>query len=490
MLYGLKVPYYEIFTSIPSSPSLSVARNGNILFPLSESCLNNCENGFDAQKKCQCDTMCRYYGSCCSDYEEFCRQYTRGDTFVLAEDDDDELLNSTEVLARFQTWTPRPPAFSSTRHAVEVNTDPLVSADPGPIAPSTAPLLNSRPAPHGADGPSPHRPSSQSEVINGLKDCNILSIHYIFTSLGKYVFELDERSVSPGFPKLIQDVWGISGPIDAAFTRINCQGKTYIFKGNKYWRFDDNVLDEDYPRDISVGFENVPDDVDAAFAVPAHSHHGKEKVYFFKGDQYYQYEFRHQPSHEECIQMTMKSPSTIFTRYTDMYYNRWEEFFRTLFGNRKAFVWPRFINKDWVGIKPPVDAVMAGRIYVSPHPLQRWLSWRQQNGDNQQQWSQQRRQQWGQQQEQGWDQQRGSQDEDRRREDGSEYYRRYNPRVDTVLDMVRKNRPVQSVFFFKGDHYYRVNLQTKRVDYANPPYPRSIGKYWLGCKENPGAERR
>ncbi|XP_028857097.1 vitronectin a isoform X2 [Denticeps clupeoides] len=309
----------------------------------------------------------------------------------------------------------------------------------------------------------------------------------------------------------------------------SCNSKMAQFmhsEGNKYWRFDDNVLDEDYPRDISVGFENVPDDVDAAFAVPAHSHHGKEKVYFFKGDQYYQYEFRHQPSHEECIQMTMKSPSTIFTRYTDMYYNRWEEFFRTLFGNQHLNR-PRFINKDWVGIKPPVDAVMAGRIYVSPHPLQRWLSWRQQNGDNQQQWSQQRRQQWGQQQEQGWDQQRGSQrrqdrspdwqsmsnlgvdmgkrfsertlddwndgrwrDEDRRREDGSEYYRRYNPRVDTVLDMVRKNRPVQSVFFFKGDHYYRVNLQTKRVDYANPPYPRSIGKYWLGCKENPGAERR
>ncbi len=34
----------------------------------------------------------------------------------------------------------------------------------------------------------------------------------------------------PGYPKLIKDVWGISGPIDAAFTRINCQGKTYIFK--------------------------------------------------------------------------------------------------------------------------------------------------------------------------------------------------------------------------------------------------------------------
>lgn len=48
--------------------------------------------------------------------------------------------------------------------------------------------------------------------------------------LGEYFFELDQKSVLPGYPKLIKDVWGINGPIDAAFTRVNCQGKTYIFK--------------------------------------------------------------------------------------------------------------------------------------------------------------------------------------------------------------------------------------------------------------------
>lgn len=49
-------------------------------------------------------------------------------------------------------------------------------------------------------------------------------------SPGKYFYELDKTSVRPGYPKLISDVWGIEGPIDAAFTRINCQGKTYLFK--------------------------------------------------------------------------------------------------------------------------------------------------------------------------------------------------------------------------------------------------------------------
>lgn len=54
-------------------------------------------------------------------------------------------------------------------------------------------------------------------------------------------------------------------------------------QGNQYWRFDGDVMDEDYPRNISVGFDGVPDGVNAAFALPAPSHRGREKAYFFKG---------------------------------------------------------------------------------------------------------------------------------------------------------------------------------------------------------------
>lgn len=60
--------------------------------------------------------------------------------------------------------------------------------------------------------------------LNGTDSKSILSL------IGEYFFELDNTSVLPGYPKLIEDVWGMSGPIDAAFTRINCQGKSYIFK--------------------------------------------------------------------------------------------------------------------------------------------------------------------------------------------------------------------------------------------------------------------
>lgn len=53
------------------------------------------------------------------------------------------------------------------------------------------------------------------------------------------------------------------------------------------------------------------------------------------GDQYYQYEFKHQPSHEECAQMTKSSPSVAFTRYTNMYCDL-DSLFSMLFQGRKS----------------------------------------------------------------------------------------------------------------------------------------------------------
>lgn len=42
-------------------------------------------------------------------------------------------------------------------------------------------------------------------------------------------------------------------------------------------------MDEQYPRNISVGFDGIPDGVDAAFALPASSYLSRERAYFFKG---------------------------------------------------------------------------------------------------------------------------------------------------------------------------------------------------------------
>uniref|UniRef100_A0A3Q0SK84 Vitronectin a n=1 Tax=Amphilophus citrinellus TaxID=61819 RepID=A0A3Q0SK84_AMPCI len=417
-----------------------------------ESCMGRCESGFDSQKKCQCDSMCKYYKSCCSDFEAI----SRGDTFEFAEDDDyDELSADTHTLEDPIT----------TNAAAEATTVPIATATTVPVTTATTVA-----------------PDPDAEVCSGRPFDAFMQFKNgsIYAFRGDYFFELDQKSVIPGYPKLIKDVWGITGPIDAAFTRINCQGKTYIFKGNKYWRFDNGMLEDDYPRDISVGFDRIPDHVDAAFALPAHSHHGKEKVYFFKGDQYYVYEFLHQPSHEECIKMSESSPSTPFRRYTDVYYSNYERFFMPQHhGNH------HFINKDWKGLRSPVDAAMAGRIYISP-----WRSTRRR-------YNYQQGQQWGQRRQsrsptwisfaERWDR---DWDQDRRRDRYGQNNRgNYDSRDDRYRYDFQRDMPIQTVYFFKGDKYYRVDLRTKRVDPAVPPYPRSIAKYWLGCSDPTGAEK-
>lgn len=155
-----------------------------------------------------------------------------------------------------------------------------------------------------------------------------------------------------------------------------------------------------------------------------------------------------------------------------------------------------FISEDWIGIKSPVDAVLAGRLYVSPRHVHRPSRRRQDQLGGQhrsQQWNQQMNQQWsqpwGQQWDQQWDQQqwgsrsrqnrspfwdtmtqravsirqefnqRLSQEnwryQDRRRNGyqqqyDNDYDYRYNPFEDATHNQIRWSRPLQSVYFFKG----------------------------------------
>ncbi|XP_068440315.1 vitronectin a [Clinocottus analis] len=556
-------------------------------FAADESCMGRCENGFNAQKKCQCDSMCKYYKSCCSDFEVTCGMTTRGDTFVLAEDDDGELVDATTPPPRHSAHdqslvvndqlkkTQQPIADFERRPQHHEETAPEMTKPPRlmetilqkipvtqktPISQKVPPTQTtpSTTKPSATDAAAetttvpvttaatPDAPDPDAVVCSGRPFDSFMQQKNgsIFAFRGQYFFELNEKSVLPGYPKLIKDVWGISGPIDAAFTRVNCQGKTYIFKGNKYWRFDNGVLDDDYPRDISVGFDKIPDHMDAAFALPAPGHNGKEKVYFFKGDQYHTYEFLHQPSHEECVTMSERSPSTLFRRFTDLFYNNYEHGIAEFFSGMPQHPDKHhFIDKDWKGLKSPVDAVMAGRMYVPPlrstqrhyDGQQRGQQWNQQYQQYGQQWDQQYGQQWGRRRQsrspfwgsmaergmnmgQGfaergmeiglrfaqrkmemaerlgrdWDRQWNQDwDQDRRRDGYNQNNRgNYDSRDErTYWESIQGILPIQNVYFFKGDTYSRVDLRTKRVDLATPPYPRSIAKYWFGCSDTTGAEK-
>lgn len=109
---------------------------------------------------------------------------------------------------------------------------------------------------------------------------------------GHYFWTLDNYR-NPGPARGITDVWGVPSPIDTVYTRCNCQGKTYIFKGAQYWRFDNGEVDSGYPKLIETGFDGLRGQITAALSVPENRRRG-ESVYFFKrGGLVQKYSYKH-----------------------------------------------------------------------------------------------------------------------------------------------------------------------------------------------------
>ncbi|XP_062887823.1 vitronectin-like isoform X2 [Mobula hypostoma] len=327
--------------------------------------------------------------------------------------------------------------------------EPSVDPEPSPeFEPSVEPEPSTEPGPD----PEPMNVCIGDNRFDAFTD---LKNGSIFAFQGKYFYELTDTGVADGYPKLIHDVWGVQGPIDAAFTRINCEGKTYLFKGKYYWRFDNGVMEADFPRLIKEGFPRIPDNVDAALALPASGIRGKEGVYFFKGRNYWKYVFRSQPSQEECESTSISVP---FRRYAQFMLLDWEEdFFTELFGSprRGGTSGPFRTGFHWSGLPARIDSAMIGKLFRNRKLIERHR-WRKPY------WHGRKLRRRGR---KGWS-------------NGSRWRYSSSDEDDSYIFM-----PSQSVYFFSGGDYYRVDLGTKMVAFARPRYPRSIAKYWFKCKD-------
>ncbi|KAJ7986464.1 hypothetical protein DPEC_G00340160 [Dallia pectoralis] len=152
---------------------------------------------------------------------------------------------------------------------------------PNPTKPSTVPDINQA---RGTDNPK----DIQSDEHNNDNICSghpvgavtTLKNGTVVTFRGHYFWMLDSNRV-PGPAHKITDVWGVPSPVDTVFTRCNCQGKTFIFKGGQYWRFENDVMDSGYPKLIREGFDGLQGQITAALSVPVYRRR-RETVYFFK----------------------------------------------------------------------------------------------------------------------------------------------------------------------------------------------------------------
>lgn len=101
---------------------------------------------------------------------------------------------------------------------------------------------------------------------------------------GGLYWRLNQLSFDEGYPRKISDDWdGLPPNLDAAVTDYD--GDTYFFKDKMYWLYDPNGRRyRGYPREISVGLVDTPDNIDAAMIW-----NYDDKPYFFKRDDFWQY---------------------------------------------------------------------------------------------------------------------------------------------------------------------------------------------------------
>ncbi|XP_033126750.1 72 kDa type IV collagenase-like [Anneissia japonica] len=107
---------------------------------------------------------------------------------------------------------------------------------------------------------------------------------------GSRYWEYKSNEAKPGYPKPISDLSpDLPDRIDAALTWPD-YGKTYFFRRNQVWRFDEKrrEVDNAYPKLINETWKGVPDNIDSAFS------YRNGCTYFVKGKEYYRYNNRRQ----------------------------------------------------------------------------------------------------------------------------------------------------------------------------------------------------
>lgn len=105
--------------------------------------------------------------------------------------------------------------------------------------------------------------------------------HKIIFFIGAQYWVFTNTEVEQGYPRPIREFGLHLDSVDAAFIWAH-NGKTYFFKGDEFWRFDERrrKMDLGYPKKVGL-WKGVPPNLDGVMG------HDNGDTYFFKGTSYW-----------------------------------------------------------------------------------------------------------------------------------------------------------------------------------------------------------
>ncbi|XP_067911635.1 matrix metalloproteinase-17 [Heterodontus francisci] len=190
---------------------------------------------------------------------------------------------------------------------------------------------------------------------------------------GKYFWRLTRSRHLVSFqPAEIQRFWrglpsNMDG-VDSVYERT-ADHKIVFFKGERYWLFKDNNVEESYPRFIT-DFGLSVRSIDAAFVCPHN-----DKTYFFKDNQYWRYDDhlrKMDPGYPKDMVLWKGLPSQIddATKWSDgaAYFFKGKHYWKVTHSNMEVDPgYPKSVARDWlVCSEMQADASISDRAHSRP----------------------------------------------------------------------------------------------------------------------------